>query len=189
MNQDQSPQTVESELLESITDEELKAMGDDALLVAHNFQQVPVGTKFGDNRFRDPATQYFCWRGITEIKPTTGTGMILAEACDPVSYTEARTRFCITFGCKDKFRYVSPPAGEPTIVKNKRGGITVYNHIEECTGGAGFLSCFTGGVKESIAQVLIPENKTKNIVSLGGLIVALFIIAVLVKKKKVKLFR
>ena len=184
-----NPDVIEPEELQSITEEQLKELGDQALLVAHNFQQVPIGHKFGDNRFKDTATQYYCWRGITEIKPTSGTGMILAEACDPISYTDARTRFCLTFGCPDPFRYVRPPEGDATVVKNKRGGITVYNHKEECTGGAGFLKCLAGGVKESMSQVVLPENKTRNIVSLGGLLVALMVIAVLVKKKKIKLFK
>lgn len=184
-----------ADLLEQVSAEELAEIEyEDQILYAHNFTQVAEDYDFGDNRFRDPYTNYFCWRGITELKPTTGTGKILAETCDPASYTAARTRFCLTFGCLQPFRYAGFKPGEEANgeVPNRRGGIIVANNIEECSIGGtniGFLSCLTNGVKESVSHSLQPDHKYK--VVLSGIALALFFLVLvrIIRRRKSKRHR
>lgn len=184
----------EQETLEMVTEEELVEIPyEEQLLYAHNFHTVPKDTKFGDNRFRDDTTGYFCWRGITEIKDAANpNAWVLAEQCDPASYTAARTRFCLTFGCLQPFRY-SPfkpgdvPEGQGQEVPNRRGGIIVSNNVEECSKtGASFINCLMSGTKESIGHAVAPEHTTQNAIAIGGFLLASFVLAYLIRKNKSK---
>jgi hypothetical protein len=184
--------TMGADQLNMVPEEELANIPyEEQLLYAHNFQFVPKDSKFGDNRFRDPTSGFYCWKGITEIVYPGHEGeWMLAEQCDPASYTAARTRFCLTFGCLQPYRYAGfLPGDNPGMeVPNRRGGIVVANNVEECSkqGIAGFAKCLGDGVKESIGNTLAPENKMKLITSMGALVVTFLVVVAIYKRRKKK---
>jgi hypothetical protein len=191
---DMAMSTMGADLLEMVSDEELANIAyEEQLLYAHNFHFVPKDSDFGDNRFRDDITKYFCWRGITEIVYPGHEGeWLLAEQCDPASYTAARTRFCLTFGCLQPFRYSPFKPGEENEgdeVPNRRGGIIVANNIEECAkggAGTGLIKCVTTGLKESISHSLEPDHKSKIILSGIALAITFLVLVRIAKRRKSK---
>jgi len=161
------------------------------LLKAHNMGILSGKCDPGENRFKDPKFGLYCWRGIARRKEEleAGKSCIIAEACSPQSFSDARTRFCLTFGCPDPFRYTDntlPGEVEQGAVANRRGGVLVFNNKEKCTGLAGVLGCVGDGVKQSIDNVASNTESHKNLlISVGGLIaIALGIRIIFAKKKK-----
>lgn len=98
--------------------------------------------------------QIYCWKGIISQNPDCRIGTV----CDPHSYSGARTRFCLTWGCPDPHLYVADDKGERIV--NDRGGIIVFNQKEECKGGfINQLKCVTSGLRQSADNILDPENR------------------------------
>lgn len=119
--------------------------------------------------------QIYCWKGIIKQNPDCVVGTV----CDPNSYSGARTRFCLTWGCSP-FKYVADDNGQP--VMNERGGIIVYVKKQECSGGfVNQLNCFVNGIRQSADYILDPENRRSLIIQMVTLAVAVtvFLIAIL----------
>ena len=120
--------------------------------------------------------QIYCWKGIIRQNPDCKVGTV----CDPHSYSGARTRFCLTWGCSDPHLYVADDSGDPIV--NERGGIIVYTKKEDCVGG--FLNqgnCFVSGIRQSLDHILDPENRRALITQMVilSVIVAVSLIVVL----------
>ena len=112
-----------------------------------DFYDVEEGKKY---------EQIYCWKGI--ISRTGGGDCKIGTVCDPNSYVGARTRFCLTWGCKDPFSYVADDQGQPVI--NERNGIVVYTKKSDCEGGfVNQLECFVNSLRQSADYILDPVNR------------------------------
>lgn len=146
-------------------------------LLSVHYIDPPQGCTLTDNRFIDPQSKYFCWRGIIS---NDGEQCTVGEICDPISFTYARNRFCQTFGG----RKIDPrnPGGNPTCptdkyvpnldtapVMNIRGGIVINDSATMCMGPAGWFRCLGTGIQQSLAgdkkQLLIHTG-----IALGGIL-------------------
>jgi hypothetical protein len=109
-----------------------------------------------------------------------------ASICSPISYTDARDRFCRYYGGSKDLRYVPgnptcPPDlfvanlhGEDPRVRNIRGADVLQGKM--CDGLAGHLRCFGMGLGQSIrsqqpGQLLIHVG-----LALGGLLIIALIV-------------
>ena len=160
-------------------------------LTAHSVQKIGGNCvqqlKATGNTFKEPSTGLYCWRGIVRQRPSC----TIAETCSPISFTDARTRFCLTFQrysgkkqalCKPSEFVVDPTDPSPP---NRRGGILVRQDIEKCKGAAGFLTCALEGGKQSLGDLKSdPSRRNKALMSVGAVLVALFGLAVLYRRKK-----
>lgn len=133
--------------------------------------------------------QIYCWKGIIRQNPDCKIGTV----CDPHSYSGARTRFCLTWGC-DPHLYVADDSGDPIV--NERGGIIVYTKKEECAGSLINQSkCFVSGIRQSMDHILDPENRRALITQMAiiSVIVTISLIVILrvrgSKHKKIVKFR
>ncbi len=122
--------------------------------------------------------QIYCWKGIISGYPNADCK--IGTVCDPYSFSGARTRFCLTWGCHDPYLYVADDKGD--VVVNERGGIVVFNKKEDCSGGLfNQGKCFVSGIRQSADHLLDPLNRrqlmiqmiTVSIVGIIGLIVLL----------------
>lgn len=122
-----------------------------------------------ENRFKiknpeEPGKELYCWKGIIRQQPDCVVGSV----CDTYSYTNARTRFCLTWGCSPHL-YVANEGTEDSglTVMNERGGTVVYNSKKECEGA--FISkfqCFISGIRQSLDFALDPANKKQILVKM-----------------------
>jgi hypothetical protein len=103
--------------------------------------------------------QIYCWKGIIKKTPDCTIGTV----CDPHSYTNARTRFCLSWGCKDPHLFVADLSGEAVV--NERGGVIVFNQKEKCVGGfLNQVNCFVGGMRQSLDHILDPANRKQLLI-------------------------
>ena len=115
---------------------------------------------FYDAEEQKTLDQIYCWKGILRKNPDCKIGTV----CDPHSFSGARTRFCLTWGC-DPFEYVADDKGQP--IDNERGGIIVYNNKQDCKGSLiNQLKCLTGGLRQSADHILDPENRRSLIIQI-----------------------
>lgn len=130
-------------------------------LAAHDLAIIGDCT-ITDNRFMDG--DLYCWYGV--VKQSTGDekGCITAKTCSPVSFTDARDRFCLTFGCKPG-EYVANFDQSP--VPNRRGGTAMDTVPAYCHGAQGYIRCLGLGFKRSTATALAPQNRSKTMLSMG----------------------
>src|SRR5215212_2446909 len=117
----------------------------------------------------------YCWRGLIKQQPNCVSG----TQCDPYSYTNARARFCLTWGGCEPFKFVGNPKNEQSPVLNRRGGIVTYNPMEDCGTGTGFFNCLKDGVGQSLDNAASQPQKTLMGVAVG--IGALLVGTILVK--------
>lgn len=148
-------------------------------LYIHNIQYGNCNI-MGDNRFRDPNGLY-CWRSRIQSEPEC----IVGEICSPLSYSDARSRFCYTFGGSADPRkpgdttcvpnqYVGPLPGEDPFTGNIRGGIVTYEDM--CKGISGRLRCLGKGLSQSIHHQTPGQTLTHVMLALGGLLVVALIV-------------
>jgi hypothetical protein len=154
----------------------MTVLNESQLLSVH-YIDPPQGCTLTDNRFIDPMSKYFCWRGIISNDGETCTA---GEVCDPVSFLYARNRFCQRFGG----RKIDPrnPGGNPTCatdmfvpnldsspVQNIRGGTIINDSVMMCQGPAGWFHCLGAGIQQGISG-----NKTQLLthtaIALGGIL-------------------
>lgn len=131
---------------------------------------------FYDKEDNKTYKQIYCWKGIIKSTPDCTIGTV----CDPHSYTNARTRFCLTWGCKDPHLYVADLSGEPVV--NERGGVVVFNQKEKCAGGfLNQVNCFIGGMRQSLDHVLDPANRRQLLIQMAtiSMIVTIGLIVIL----------
>lgn len=121
----------------------------------------------------EPGKDLYCWKGIIRQQPDCVVGSV----CDPYSYTNARTRFCLTWGCSPHL-YVANEGTEDSglTVLNERGGTVVYNSKKECEGAfISKINCFISGLRQSLDFALDPNNKKQLLIKLTiwfGLLIA-----------------
>ena len=117
---------------------------------------------FYDTEDKKTYSQIYCWKGIIRKNPDCVVGTV----CDPYSFTNARTRFCLTWNCPDPHLYVADLSGEAVV--NERGGVVVFNPKDKCKGG--FLSqinCFVSGMRQSLDHVLDPANRKQLLIQVA----------------------
>ena len=131
---------------------------------AHNIQTL-YQCDLEENRFRDENGLY-CWRGITQKRPDC----VVADTCSPYSYTDARTAFCVQFGC-DPTLAVANPEGLQSPVDNRRGGIVVFVDPKRCEGFVDTAGCFLDGVVQSFDKLAAPARQDETLMSFAILTV------------------
>lgn len=133
---------------------------DESLLTVHNIHEVESSQcTLKDNRFKDPQSGYYCWKGIIFQQPNC----IMGEVCDPVSFLRARDRFCVTFGGSMDPRKPGdttcipgrfvPNLDPSSPVVNERGGVVTYQPQAECKGISGWIRCVNQGFGKSIHSI------------------------------------
>lgn len=149
----------------------------------------------GDNRYRNGSL--YCWRSRVVSEPECVT----ASICSPVSYTDARDRFCRAYGGMKDMRYgpgnptcdpdlfVSNLPGEDPRVMNIRGANVLDNRM--CDGIAGRLKCAAQGIGQSIRGQQPSQLFIHVGLALGALLIAALVIrytGVGKELKKLKIF-
>ena len=105
--------------------------------------------------------QIYCWKGIIRKNPDC----VIGTVCDPHSFTNARTRFCLTWNCPEPNLYVADLSGED--VMNERGGVVVFNQKDKCAGGfLNQVNCFIGGMRQSFDHILDPANRKQLMIQM-----------------------
>lgn len=139
-----------------------------------------------ENRFKtpnpeEPGSELYCWRGIIHTHKDGKPDCVIGSVCDPYSFTNARTRFCLTWGC-DPHLYVANEgtADAGVTVINERGGTVVYTPKKECEGAfVNKFSCIMKGFRQSLDFALDPANKKQLLVRMSmafALLIVLLIV-------------
>jgi hypothetical protein len=153
-------------------------------LISVHYVDPPQDCTIKENRFLDTKSGYFCWKGIVSNDGETCT---VAEVCDPISFINARDRFCQASGG----RKIDPrkPSGNPTCVLDKfvpnldsspvnniRGGTVTYDPMSMCQGPAGWLHCLGSGLQQSVSG-----NKTQLLLHTGLALGGILAIAIVMR--------
>ena len=186
--QAQSSSLPQNQPISSITDNTGDAIASaiDYYLQTHDLYTTDACTlkdnRFKINNFVDPednnkVKNLYCWKGIIYQQPEC----VIGTVCDPYSYTNARTRFCLTWGC-EAHKLVSNEGTEDAglDVVNGRGGIVVYNQKDKCQGAmVNKLKCILDGMHQSVDNALDPEHKTRSVLTMVIALVVLIVGAVI----------
>lgn len=156
-----------------------------ALETVHGLFRTDKFDPHFNNLSIDPESGYYCWTGYITQEPD----IIMGTACSPTSYTDARSRFLLTFPefwnqsqVTNPFKPVINPGG--TLQPNDRGGVIIEQAVD-CSSKT-FFQCLTTSAKESLGNA--SAGGTGTVLHLG-VFIAFFFIAMMISRQNAGTFK